>query len=58
MVQQLEARKEGNLEFKETFTSLREEVDTKTRKLNKVSDPPLWGIPHDIITRGVEINFI
>ena len=36
MVQELEAREEGNLEIRETFSSLKEEVDTKTKKLNKV----------------------
>ena len=36
MVQQLEAREEGNLEIRETFSSLKEEVESKTKKLNKV----------------------
>ena len=34
--QQLEAKEESTLEIKGTFTSLQEEVDTKTKKLNKV----------------------
>lgn len=37
MEQQLEAKEEGNLEIRETFSSLKEEVDSKTKKLNKVS---------------------
>ena len=36
MVQELEAREEGNLEIKETFSSLKEEVESRTKKLNKV----------------------
>ena len=36
MKQQLEAREEGNLEIRETFSSLREEVESRTKKLNKV----------------------
>ena len=41
--QQLEAKEESTLEIKGTFTSLQEEVDTKTKKLNKVSPikPPI-----------------
>lgn len=37
MVEELEAREEGNMEIKETFSSLRDEVDSKTKKLNKVN---------------------
>jgi hypothetical protein len=36
ILQQLEKKEESTLEIKETFTSLQEEVDLKTRKLNKV----------------------
>lgn len=36
ILQQLEKKEESTLEIKETFTSLREEVDVKTKKLNKV----------------------
>ena len=36
MVQQLEARKEDYIEIKGTFTSLKDEVENKTKKLNKV----------------------
>ena len=38
--QQLEAKEESTLEIKGTFTSLQEEVDIKTKKLNKVSRLP------------------
>lgn len=36
ILQQLEKKEESTLEIKETFTSLQEEVDLKTKKLNKV----------------------
>lgn len=36
ILQELEKKEESTLEIKETFTSLREEVDLKTKKLNKV----------------------
>lgn len=37
MRQELDAKEESTLEIKGTFTSLQEEVDIKTKKLNKVS---------------------
>lgn len=36
ILQQLEKKEESTLEIKETFTSLQEEVDLKTKKLNKL----------------------
>ena len=36
MQQQLEAREESTLEAQENFTSLRQEVDVKSKKLKKV----------------------
>jgi len=36
MQQKLEKKDENTLEIKETFTSLQQEVDTKTKKLKKV----------------------
>ena len=37
MQQKLEEKDENTLEIKETFTSLQQEVDIKTKKLKKVS---------------------
>ena len=55
MVQQLEAREEGNLEIRETFSSLKEEVESKTKKLNKVPRhlaqllvPPVMCVPTSV----------
>lgn len=36
MVQRLEKRVEEHQEIRETFSSLKEEVESRTRKLNKV----------------------
>ena len=36
MQQKLEEKDENTVEIKETFTSLQQEVDTKTKKLKKV----------------------
>ncbi len=36
ILQQLEVKEEGALEIRETYTSLQEEVDMKTKKLHKV----------------------
>lgn len=36
IVQQLETKEESALEIRETYSSLQEEVDLKTKKLNKV----------------------
>ena len=36
MQQKLEEKDENTLEIKETFTSLQQEVDSKTKKLKKV----------------------
>ena len=36
ILQQLESKEESTLEIKETYSSLQEEVETKTKKLNKV----------------------
>ena len=37
MQQKLEEKDENTLEIKETFTSLQQEVEVKTKKLKKVS---------------------
>ena len=39
MKQELLAKEETTMEIKETYTSLQEEVDHKTKKLNKVCQP-------------------
>lgn len=39
MQQQMESRDEETLELKETYTSLQQEVDIKTKKLKKVATP-------------------
>ena len=39
MQQEMENRDEETLELKETYTSLQQEVDIKTKKLKKVSAP-------------------
>ena len=49
MEEQLEAREEGNLEIKETFSTLKEEVASKTKKLNKVR-PSVWGRSRDVMS--------
>lgn len=36
ILQQLELKEESALEIRETYSSLQEEVDLKTKKLNKV----------------------
>lgn len=41
MQQQMESRDEETLELKETYSSLQQEVDIKTKKLKKVSTPTL-----------------
>ena len=52
MVQQLEAREEGNLEIRETVSSLKEEVESNTKKLNKVphylAQPPVMSVPTSV----------
>lgn len=37
MQQQMESRDEETLELKETYSSLQQEVDVKTKKLKKVA---------------------
>lgn len=44
MEQQLEAREEGNLEIRETFSSLKEEVESKTNKLKKVRETSYYRV--------------
>ena len=41
MQQKLEEKDENTLEIKETFTSLQQEVDSKTKKLKKVKKKKL-----------------
>jgi len=38
MQQQMDCRDEETLELKETYSSLQQEVDIKTKKLKKVAD--------------------
>lgn len=44
MQQQVESRDEETLELKETYSSLQQEVDIKTKKLKKVSTAVLTGL--------------
>lgn len=41
MQQQMDSRDEETLELKETYSSLQQEVDIKTKKLKKVAAPIL-----------------
>lgn len=40
--QQMETRDEETLELKETYSSLQQEVDIKTKKLKKVACRHIW----------------
>lgn len=42
MQQQVESHDEETLELKETYSSLQQEVDIKTKKLKKVETVVLW----------------
>ena len=44
MQQKLEEKDENTVEIKETFTSLQQEVDSKTKKLKKVKKKKVNGI--------------
>ncbi len=45
ILQQLEVKEESALEIRDTYTSLQEEVDMKTKKLHKV-----WYMSHSKLT--------
>lgn len=47
MQQQVESRDEETLELKETYSSLQQEVDIKTKKLKKVAAATLGGLTND-----------
>lgn len=47
MQQQVESRDEETLELKETYSSLQQEVDIKTKKLKKVASAALGGLTND-----------
>lgn len=44
MQQQMESRDEETLELRETYTSLQQEVDIKTKKLKKVDTTHSFGV--------------
>lgn len=49
MQQQVESRDEETLELKETYSSLQQEVDIKTKKLKKVAASVLMGLVVDVL---------
>lgn len=49
MQQQVESRDEETLELKETYSSLQQEVDIKTKKLKKVEASVLTGLVVDVL---------
>lgn len=52
--QQMESRDEETLELKETYSSLQQEVDIKTKKLKKVRGHILFPKNHDWILTANE----
>lgn len=47
MQQQMDSRDEETLELKETYSSLQQEVDIKTKKLKKVAALIMTGVVND-----------